>query len=137
MEIEQCNGGEMEITLDDMEARVLGCLMEKELTTPEYYPLSLNALAHASNQKSTRDPVMAASEEEVIRALDGLRFKQMAVVSAEGGRVPKYRHIVAEKLGLVPADLAIMCELLVRGPQTGGELRGRAERMHPFPAPAA
>lgn len=127
----------MDILLDEMEARVLGCLIEKELTTPEYYPLSLNALTNACNQKSNRDPVIAAAEEEVVRALDGLRFKQLTVVSAEGGRVPKYRHILAEQLGLVPAELALLCELLVRGPQTAGELRGRAERMHPFPDPAA
>jgi uncharacterized protein YceH (UPF0502 family) len=127
----------MEIFLEDAEARVLGCLIEKELTTPEYYPLSLNALTNACNQKSNRDPVMAMTEEEVIRALDALRFKQLTVVSAEGGRVPKYRHILAEKLGLVPAELALMCELLVRGPQTVGELRARAERMHPFSDPAA
>jgi len=127
----------MDIRLDDMEARVLGCLIEKELTTPEYYPLSLNALTNACNQKSNRDPVMTLEEEEVVRALDSLRFKQLAVVSAEGGRVPKYRHILAEKLKLLPAELAVMCELLVRGPQTVGELRTRSERMHPFPDLAA
>ena len=75
---------------------------------------------------------MALTEEDVVRALDSLRFKQLAVLSAEGGRVPKYRHLLAEKLGLMPAELAILCELLVRGPQTGGELRTRGERMHPF-----
>jgi uncharacterized protein len=122
----------MDIILNDIEARILGCLIEKELTTPEYYPLSLNALTNACNQKSNRDPVMGLEEEEVVRALDSLRFKQLVVVSAEGGRVPKYRHILAEKLGLVPAELAVMCELLVRGPQTAGELRTRAVRMHPF-----
>lgn len=122
----------MDITLNDIEVRVLGSLIEKELTTPEYYPLSLNALTNACNQKSNRDPVMALAEEDVVRALDSLRFKQLAVVSADGGRVPKYRHLLAEKMGLVAAEQAIMCELLVRGPQTVGELRTRGERMHPF-----
>jgi uncharacterized protein YceH (UPF0502 family) len=122
----------MEITLGDNEVRVLGSLIEKELTTPEYYPLSLNALTNACNQKSNRDPGMSMAEEDVVRALDSLRFKQLVVLSADGGRVPKYRHLLAEKLGLMPAEQAIICELLVRGPQTGGELRTRGERMHPF-----
>ena len=122
----------MEINLNDVEVRVLGSLIEKELTTPEYYPLSLNALTNACNQKSNRDPAMALTEEDVVRALDSLRFKQLAVLSAEGGRVPKYRHLLAEKLGLMAAEQAILCELLVRGPQTGGELRTRGERMYPF-----
>jgi len=123
----------MEMELNAIEARVLGCLIEKELTTPEYYPLSLNALTNACNQKSNRDPVMALEEQDVVRALDGLRFKQLAVVSADGGRVPKYRHLLAEKLQLVTSEMALLCELLVRGPQTMGELRTRAERMHAFP----
>ncbi len=122
----------MNITLNDTEVRVLGSLIEKELTTPEYYPLSLNSLTNACNQKSNRDPVMALTEEDVVRALDSLRFKQLVVLSADGGRVPKYRHLLAEKLGLVPPEQAIICELLVRGPQTGGELRTRGERMYPF-----
>ena len=122
----------MDIRLNDIEVRVLGSLVEKELTTPEYYPLSLNSLTNACNQKSNRDPVMALTEEEVVRALDSLRFKQLSVISADGGRVPKYRHLLAEKLGLVPAEQAVLCELLVRGPQTVGELRTRCERMHPF-----
>jgi uncharacterized protein len=122
----------MDMTLDDIEVRVLGSLIEKELTTPEYYPLSLNSLTNACNQKSNRDPVMALAEDDVVRALDSLRFKQLAVLSADGGRVPKYRHLMAEKLGLMPAEQAIVCELLVRGPQTVGELRTRGERMHPF-----
>ncbi|MFA7405092.1 MAG: YceH family protein [Pelobacteraceae bacterium] len=121
----------MAITLNDIEVRVLGSLIEKELTTPEYYPLSLNALTNACNQKSNRDPVMALTEEDVVRALDSLRFKQLVVLSADG-RVPKYRHLLAEQSGLMPAEQAIICELLVRGPQTVGELRTRGERMHPF-----
>ncbi len=122
----------MDTTLNDNEVRVLGSLIEKELTTPEYYPLSLNSLTNACNQKSNRDPVTALTEEDVVRALDSLRFKQLVVLSADGGRVPKYRHLLAEKLGLMPAEQAIVCELLVRGPQTVRELRTRGERMHPF-----
>jgi hypothetical protein len=120
------------MTLNDIEVRVLGSLIEKELTTPEYYPLSLNSLTNACNQKSNRDPVMALAEEEVVKALDSLRFKQLVVLSADGGRVPKYRHLLAEKMGLIPAEQAIICELLVRGPQTVCELRTRGERMHLF-----
>lgn len=122
----------MDISLNGNEVRVLGSLIEKELTTPENYPLSLNSLTNACNQKSNRDPVLALAEEEVVRALDSLRFKQLVVLSADGGRVPKYRHLLAEKLGLMPAEQAIVCELLLRGPQTVGELRTRGERMHPF-----
>jgi uncharacterized protein YceH (UPF0502 family) len=122
----------VDITLNNIEVRVLGSLIEKELTTPEYYPLSLNSLTNACNQKSNRDPVTALAEEDVVRALDSLRFKQLVVLSADGGRVSKYRHLLAEKLGLMPAELAVLCELLVRGPQTVGELRTRGERMHPF-----
>jgi uncharacterized protein YceH (UPF0502 family) len=122
----------MDITLNDNEVRVLGSLIEKELTTPEYYPLSLNSLTNACNQKSNRDPVMALTEEDIVRVLDSLRFKQLVVLSADGGRVPKYRHLLAEKLGLMPAEQAIICELLVRGPQTLKELRTRGERMYPF-----
>lgn len=122
----------MDTDLDEAEVRVLGCLIEKELATPEYYPLTLNALVNACNQKSNRDPLMNMEEEDVVRALDSLRFKQLALLSAEGGRVPKYRHALAEKLRLSPAELSLLGELLLRGPQTVGELRARAERMHPF-----
>jgi uncharacterized protein YceH (UPF0502 family) len=123
----------METILNDLEVRVLGCLIEKELATPEYYPLTLNALTNACNQKSNRDPVMILEEADVVRALDALRFKQLALISAEGGRVAKYRHILAERLRLSPGELAVLAELLLRGAQTVGELRTRAERMHPFP----
>src|SRR5512133_3075995 len=122
----------MDVVLNEVEVRVLGCLIEKEMTTPEYYPLSLNSLTNACNQKSNRDPVLVLAEEDVVRALDSLRFKQLAVLSADGGRVPKYRHLLAEKMGLMPAEQAILCELLVRGPQTVGELRTRGARMYPF-----
>jgi uncharacterized protein YceH (UPF0502 family) len=123
----------MDTILDNIEVRVLGCLIEKELTTPEYYPLSLNALTNACNQKSNREPVMNLDEQEVVRALDALRFKQLAVVSADGGRVLKYRHLLAEKFRLSPAEQAVIAELLLRGPQTVGELRTRGERMHSLP----
>jgi uncharacterized protein YceH (UPF0502 family) len=127
----------MDVVLSEVEVRVLGCLIEKEMTTPEYYPLSLNALTNACNQKSNRDPVMALTEEDVVRALNRMRFNQLTVVSGESSRVAKYRHLLAEKMGLIPAELAVICELLVRGPQTSGELRTRCERMHSFPDPAA
>ncbi len=122
----------MEYEINATEARVLGCLIEKEMTTPEYYPLSLNALVNACNQKSNRDPLMSVTEDDAVRALNRLRFMQFTVVSGESSRVAKYRHLMAENLGLIPAELAIICELLVRGPQTVGELRTRGERMHRF-----
>lgn len=123
----------MELQLSVQEARVLGCLIEKEMTTPEYYPLSLNALTNACNQKSNRDPVMTLDETEVVRCLDALRFQGLAMQAAsDGGRVPKYQHNLRQKLYLEPEEQAILCELLVRGPQTVGELRTRCERMHPF-----
>lgn len=123
----------MDLHLSDVEARILGSLIEKEMTTPEYYPLSLNALTNACNQKSNRDPVLALAETDVVRGLDALRRQGLALQAAsDGGRVPKYQHNLAQKLYLEPEELALLCELLLRGPQTIGELRGRAERMHPF-----
>jgi hypothetical protein len=122
----------MEINLNEIETRVLGCLMEKELATPEYYPLTLNSLTTACNQKSNRDPVMALEESEVVRALDALKMKHVAILSGDGGRVPKYRHILAERKNLEPPELAILAELLLRGPQTLAELRARGERMTPL-----
>jgi len=113
------------------EARIVGCLMEKSVTTPDQYPLTLNALANACNQKSNRDPVMLLEETDVIRALDSLRQKQMAHQSAEGVRAAKYCHNLEAVLNLDPEDLAVLAELLLRGPQTVGELRNRAERMCP------
>jgi uncharacterized protein YceH (UPF0502 family) len=121
----------MEHLLDEIEIRVLGCLVEKDLATPEYYPLTLNALTNACNQKSNRDPVMLLEEADVVRALDGLRKKQLAHQSAEGVRAAKYCHNLEGRLLLEPEDLAILCELMLRGPQTVGELRNRAERMCP------
>ena len=121
----------MERLLDEIETRVVGCLVEKDLATPEYYPLTLNALTNACNQKSNRDPVMLFEETDVVRALDSLRQKQMAHQSAEGVRSAKYCHNLQSVLNLDLEDLAILAELLLRGPQTVGELRNRAERMHP------
>lgn len=122
----------MDTSLDEIEVRVLGCLIEKELTTPEYYPLSLNSLTNACNQKSNRDPVMALEETDVVKALDSLRMKRFARVAGDSGRVSKYRHSLAESLRLDPPSLAVIAELLLRGPQTIGELRTRGERMTPF-----
>jgi len=122
----------MSVTLDPVEARVLGCLAEKELTTPEYYPLSLNALTNACNQKSNRDPVMALDETDVQGALDSLRKKQLALLSAEGVRTARFAHNMRGLLHLEADELAILAELLLRGPQTVGELRTRGDRMHPF-----
>jgi uncharacterized protein YceH (UPF0502 family) len=123
----------MDFTLDADEVRVLGSLLEKEITTPEYYPLSLNALLNACNQKSNRDPVVHFDEDAVERALYTLRDKGLALnITGAGSRVPKFGHRLSEKLNLGRRELAILCELMVRGPQTLGELRTRAERMHPF-----
>ncbi len=128
----------MDTTLTTTEIRVLGCLLEKEMTTPDYYPLTLNSLTSACNQKSNRDPVLSLDETEVVKALDTLRFKGMAMqASGEGSRVPKYRHTLAEKMYFENEQLAILCELFVRGPQTLGELRSRCERMFPFADTAA
>ncbi len=122
-------GVNMETILNEIECRVLGSLVEKELATPEYYPLTLNSLTAACNQKSNRYPVMNLEESEVVRALDALKYKHLVLTAADGGRVPKYRHLLYEKLKLEPAELAVMAELLLRGPQTVGELRGHAERL--------
>jgi len=127
----------MKIELTAVEARVIGCLIEKQITTPDQYPLSLNALANACNQKSNRDPVMDLDEATVQKTLDGLSKKHFVMEkSGFGSRVPKYQHRFCNTefgtLKLDPQELAIVCELLVRGPQTPGELRTRASRMAPF-----
>lgn len=115
------------------ESRVLGSLVEKDLTTPEYYPLSLNALVNACNQINNRNPVLSLSEPEVKAALESLRDKRLAVVVSGGdNRVLKYAHRAGELLELPRPELSLLCELLLRGPQTPGELRGRASRMHAF-----
>ncbi len=122
----------MEMDLNGDDLRVLGCLIEKERTTPEYYPLSVNSLVSACGQKSNRDPVMTITEVDVTRALERLRSAGLAVQSTEGGRVARYAHNLAGKLLLEVAEVALLAELLLRGPQTAGELRARAERMHHF-----
>ena len=121
----------MNILLNDIEVRVLGSLMEKSMTTPEYYPLSLNALTNACNQKSNRDPVVTFDETTVVRALDSLREKQLVVLSASS-RVPKYAEVFAGTRNLVNREVALIMVLLLRGPQTVGELRGRTERAYKF-----
>jgi uncharacterized protein len=123
----------MELELTAIECRVLGCMIEKSITTPENYPLSLNSLVNASNQKSNRQPVMDLDEPEVLEALDELRTQQLCFrVDVSGSRVPKFKYSVPEKWEFTMAHLAIICELLIRGPQTPGELRTRGERMHAF-----
>jgi len=122
----------MKMNLNDLEIRILGCLMEKELTTPENYPLSLNALVGACNQKSNREPVLSLSEADVLRGLEGLGSRGLARLTTTGGRVGKYCHSAADKLGLGTSARAILAELMLRGPQTLGELRTRGERMAEF-----
>jgi len=123
----------MDLVLHAVEARVLGALMEKEITTPEYYPLSLNALVNACNQKSNRDPVVQYDEDTVEQGLRELREKGLALmITGAGSRVQKYGHRISEKLNLGRRESAILCELMVRGPQTLGELRTHCDRMHHF-----
>jgi uncharacterized protein YceH (UPF0502 family) len=121
----------MDIQIDEREARVLGCLLEKQLATPEYYPLSLNALTNACNQKSNRDPVTAWDEPTVEAIAEGLIEKKIVHKSLVG-RVPKYEELFSGGRNLVPREAAVLCELLVRGAQTPGELRGRASRLAHF-----
>jgi uncharacterized protein len=121
------------IVLSETDARVLGALLEKEITTPDYYPLSLNSLVNACNQKSNRDPVMNLDEEAVRGALRTLQDNLLArSVSAADSRVTKYEHRLQEAFNFDRREAALFCELLLRGPQTPGELRTRAERMHRF-----
>jgi uncharacterized protein YceH (UPF0502 family) len=119
--------------LTDIETRVLGALVEKQVTTPEYYPLTVNALTLACNQKNNRHPVTSYSESEVSAAVETLREKNLAYVFyGSTSRVPKYKHVMPEVLHLNKAELALMCVLMLRGPQTPGELRGNAARLHEF-----
>jgi uncharacterized protein YceH (UPF0502 family) len=121
------------IFLTPAEARVLGALVEKEVTTPDYYPLSLNALINACNQRSNREPVMDLDEEAVRLALHGLENLHLAGrARGADGRVTKYEHWLGEAFNFSRAETALLCVLLLRGPQTPGELRGRTERMHRF-----
>lgn len=119
-------------TLDPAEVRVLGALIEKEATTPEYYPLSLNALVNACNQKSNRDPVVDYDEDTVYDAVSRLREKKLALTVTGSGRVNKFSQRVSETLNLGRRELAVLCTLLLRGPQTLGEIKDRSERMFPF-----
>lgn len=123
----------MPATLTPTEVRVLGSLIEKQITTPEYYPLTLNALTLACNQKNNRHPVTAFTESEVEQALDSLREKNLAYVfHGSTSRVPKFKHVVPEVLQLNPAELAVMCVLMLSGAQTVGEIRTRGSRLHNF-----
>src|SRR5579863_4347527 len=125
----------MDFLLNPVQARVLGALVEKETTTPEYYPLSLNALVNACNQKNNREPVMTLSEESVRAALATLQEKRLAgPAGGADSRVPKYEHRLQEVFNFDRREIAIVCVLLLRGPQTPGELRGRTERMYHFEA---
>jgi uncharacterized protein YceH (UPF0502 family) len=121
------------ILLTPAQARVLGALVEKEVTTPDYYPLSLNALINACNQRSNREPVMNLDEDDVRQALHGLEAKGLAGRARNAdGRVTKYEHWLGEAFNFSRAETALLCVLLLRGPQTPGELRGRTERLHIF-----
>jgi len=121
--------------LSEIEVRVLGSLIEKGITTPDYYPLSLNALVNACNQKNNREPVMNLSEDSVRQALSSLQEKRLAgPAGGADSRVTKYEHRLQEVFNFDRREVALLCVLLLRGPQTPGELRGRTERMYPFEA---
>ncbi len=121
----------MDIQLNDIEVRVLGSLMEKEMATPEYYPLSLNALTNACNQKSNRDPVVSYDEITVVRAIDGLKEKQLALQS-DASRVPKYEQNFTRPRNLVNREAAVLAVLFLRGSHTVGEIKGRTDRLYKF-----
>ena len=124
-----------EFKLNEIEVRVLGSLIEKDITTPDYYPLSLNALVNACNQKNNRDPVMTLNEESVRQGLSSLQEKRMAgPAGGADSRVTKYEHRLQEVFNFDRREIAVVCVLLLRGPQTPGELRGRTERMYRFEA---
>jgi len=119
--------------LTETEIRVVGCLIEKQLTTPEYYPLTLNALVAACNQKTSREPVVSFSDETVEKALDSLREKNLVYVFyGSTSRVPKYKHLVPDVFELTPSEVAVVCVLMLRGAQTLGELRERTGRLYEF-----
>ena len=122
----------MNIHLTPPEARVLGALIEKEITTPEYYPLSLNALLNACNQKSNRDPVMSLDEDSIRHALHSLGQLGLARSAATDGRVAKFEHRLQEAFNFHRHEIALLCVLLLRGPQTPGELRTRTDRLYQF-----
>src|SRR5215213_9563700 len=119
--------------LSEAEVRVVGSLVEKQVTTPDYYPLTLNARVHACNQISNRDPVVQYGEREVADAVENLRAKNLVYIFyGADSRVPKYKHMAREVFGLSPPELAALCVLMLRGPQTVGEVRGRTGRLHEF-----
>jgi uncharacterized protein len=122
----------MDNPLDRVELRVLGALIEKESTTPEYYPMSLNSLVAACNQKTNRWPVSGYSDDEVMSALDGLKYRGFSAAITGGSRVTKFAQRFTEKLNLGRRETAILCVLMLRGPQTIGEIKGRTERMYSF-----
>lgn len=123
----------MQIVLTAVEARVLGCLLEKETTTPDNYPLTLNALVNACNQKSSRDPVMSLGETDVVRAIDSLRDKRLVSTRhSSGSRVPKYAHEFQIVCDFTPAERATLCVLILRGPLTGGEIRSCTTSLFKF-----
>jgi uncharacterized protein YceH (UPF0502 family) len=122
----------MDWQLDAAETRVLGALLEKEITTPDYYPLSVNALVNACNQKSNREPVVSYGEDTVEEALQNLRTKGLSMRVTGDGRVAKHEQRFTEKFNLGRREAALLCVLMLRGPQTVGELRGRSERLHNF-----
>ncbi len=125
----------MDILLNQVEVRVLGVLIEKDITTPDYYPLSLNALVNACNQKNNRDPVMNLDDSSVSHALSSLQEKRLAgPARGADSRVTKYEHRLQEVFNFDRREIAVLCVLLLRGPQTPGELRGRTERMYRFEA---
>ena len=119
--------------LTDVDVRILGSLIEKEITTPDYYPLTLNALVTACNQVSNRDPVVAYDESTVMEAIERLRKKNLVhQIKRSDSRVVKFRHVMAEEMNFDSRQLAVMCVLMLRGPQTAGEVRTRANRLHEF-----
>jgi uncharacterized protein YceH (UPF0502 family) len=123
------------VDADAVEIRVLGCLIEKQRTTPDAYPLSLNALRLACNQATNRDPVVELDEPTIREALSRLsRREWVRLASGAGSRAAKYRHLLDDALGIGPAELALLAVLMLRGPQTPGELKQRTERLHPFPS---
>jgi uncharacterized protein YceH (UPF0502 family) len=123
----------MDLVLNEIECRVLGSLVEKQLTTPEYYPLTLNALTAACNQKSNREPMMSLGETEILNAIDSLREKNLVYTfHGSTSRTVKYKHVLPNVLELEPPAVSVITLLLLRGPQTIGELRGRSERLYEF-----
>jgi|SRR5208283_1102205 len=128
-----CGGTEVDIILNDSEVRILASLLEKEMTTPEYYPLSLNSLTNACNQKSNRNPVVFYDETEVARGLGSLQEKGLVRKTlTSGSRVMKFLHAILDRFDLSRREMGILCELMLRGPQTVGEVRSHTERMSLF-----